>query len=289
MQRSLFRNARFKPSVLFLGAVIFCVGCAGPTLSSRIVQEESTWFVRLDSYGTAGAPSFHYDHPATLTEQEMVAILSRMLLEDRGGLMDSAQPPRPVFSTEEIGFLAPAIRESFLRATPREWISFFIAGPSAAGLVATSGGMFLDHSQLHLVVANHRTVLEKGSDELAAVRENPIHSVRGSGGALTFESPRFVLRRQANWSGGHRASASELVLDHQGFLSFLQRTGPLITRSSTGEGVSLIPSSVSASGVLSMPETDSQTVILQLQEEVKRLKQKVADQEVEINRLKRHR
>lgn len=289
MRPPLHDSSKFKSRVLFLWVIILIAGCAGPTLTSRVIQEESSWFVRLDSYVAGGDSSRGYDHPAIWTEPELTAILGRMLLEDRVGLMDSPQPPRPVFSQGELTFLVPAIRDSFQRATPQEWISFFTADPSATGLAVTSGGTFLANSQLHLVVANHRTVLAEESDDLAAVRENPFHSVKGSGGALAFESPRFVLRRQANWSGGHRASASELVLDHLGFLSFLQRTGPVVTRSSTVEGIVPIPSSASTSGIVSGPESTPETVILQLQEEVQRLKVKVDEQEREIERLKRQR
>ena len=289
MRLPLHDSWKFRSLALFLWVMVLIAGCAGTTVTSRVIQEDSSWFVRLDSYALGGVSSRGYDHPATWAEPELAAILGRMLLEDRVGLMDSPQPPRPVFSQEELTVLVPAIRDSFQRATPQEWLSFFSSGSRGTDLAVTSGGIFLADSQLHLVLANHRAVLAKGSDDLAAVRENPFHSVRGSGGTLTFESPRFVLRRQANWSGGHRASASELVLDHLGFLSFLQRTGPVVTRSSTGEGIVPIPSSASTSRVASGPESTPETVILQLQEEVQRLKGKVAEQEREIERLKRQR
>ena len=289
MRCRLLDNAKVNSCVLFLWTIVFIVGCAGPTLKSRVIQEESSWFVRLDSYETGGDSSHRYEHPATWTEQDLLAVLNRMLLEDRVGLMDSAQPPRAVFSTEELTFLVPAIKDSFQRATPREWISFFAAAPSPAGLAVSSGGLFLDKSQLHLVVANHRTLIANDSGDLAAVRENPFHSVRGSGGALAFESSRYVMGRQANWSGGHRASASELALDYRGFLSFLQRTGSVLTRPSPDEAVPLAPSSTSRSAVVTERETDSKGAILQLQEEIERLKRKVAEQEGEISRLKRER
>ena len=277
-----------KAGLLFLLTLFFCVGCAGPTLTSRFVQEESTWFVRLDSFGATGDSGAHYDHPATWTAGDLSAILSRLLLEDRVGLMDSPQQPRVVFSMEEIAFLAPAIKESFERATPHEWISFFTSVPSGSGVVVTSGGIFLNTSQFHLVLANHRTLLGKESDDLAAVRGNPFRSVRGSGGALAFESSRYVVRRQANWSGGHRASASELVLDHRSFLAILQRTGTIATPSSLGKAAPLIPSHASTSGGVATPEADSKTIILQLEQEIEQLKRKVAEQEGEITRLKRN-
>lgn len=256
-----------------------------------MVQEEPAWFVRLDAYQDAGGSSVRHEHPATWTVEELFAILSRLLLEDRVGLMDSARPPRAVFSSEEISLLAPAIRGSFQRAAPSEWIAFSLSTPSGSQVAVTSGGMFLADSRLHVVVANHRTPLAQDSEELARVRANPLYSAKGSGGVLTFESSRFVMGTQANWSGGHRASASELILDHQAFLSFLKLPGAVATMP---HSMSLAPpassseSSPSQDRPTSAGGADPHTTILRLQEEVERLKKKVEEQEAEIVRLQRH-
>jgi hypothetical protein len=262
-------RSHFVLNALFL----LCLGCAGPALTSRVVQEESSWFVRLDSYQNAGSSSDRHEHPATWAAEELSAVLSRLLLEDRVGLMDSARPPRPVFSSEEIILLVPPIRDSFKKATPGEWIAFSLSTPSGSGVAITSGGMFLAGARLHVVVANHHIPLAQDSDELARVRANPFYSVRSSGGVLTFESPRFVMGTRPNWSGGHRTSASELILDHRAFLSFLTLAGA--TQAPLG------PAGSSASG-----DSDSNRAIIRLQEEVERLKKKVAEQEAEITRLK---
>lgn len=279
-----------KTILLLLSMLLFCLGCVGPMLTSRVVQEESSWFVRLDSYQNAGSSPTRYQHPATWTVEELSAILSRLLLEDRVGLMDSSRPPRPVFSWEEITLLVPAIQDSFQRATPSEWIAFSLSTPSGSGLAVTSGGMFLAGSRLHVVVANHRTPLAQDSEELARVRANPFYSVKGSGGVLAFESPRFVMGTQPNWSGGHRASASELIIDHRAFLSFLKLAGatPAPLRAA-GSSVPALPSESGASQSHSSASGDSNPhrAIIRLQEEVERLKKQVAEQEAEIARLKR--
>ena len=254
-----------------------------------MVQEESSWLVRLDSYQNAGGSPVRYEHPVTWTVEELSAILSRLLLEDRVGLMDSSRPQRPVFSVEEIGLLAPAIRHSFQQAKPSEWIAFYFSQPIASGLAATSGGIFVADSRLHVVLANHHAVMAGGSEELASIRTNPLRSVRGSGGMLTFESPRFVMGRQANWSGGHRASASELILDHRGVLSFLKLPGAVTAPSLPVRPVLPVPSSEPRNSQVATEESDPRTVILRLQEEVERLKRKVDEQEAEIARLKEKR
>jgi hypothetical protein len=276
--------------ILLLSMLLVCIGCAGPPLMSRMVQEETSWFVRLDSYQDAGNSSVRYEHPATWTVEELFAILSRLLLEERGGLMDSARPPHSVFSAEEVTLLVPAIRDSFRMATPSEWVAFSISTPSDAGFAVTSGGMFLAGSQFHVIVANHRRLVAQNSEELASVRANPFHSVRGSGGVLTFESSRFVMGRQPNWSGGHRASASELILDHRGFLSFLKLAGtapvPAQVSGSSGPAVSS-ESGASHARSSTSGDSDPNRSIIRLQEEVERLKKQVAEQAAEIERLNR--
>lgn len=270
--------------------LLLCLGCAGPALTSRVVQEETSWFVRLDSYQDAGNSSLRYEHPATWAVEELFAILGRLLLEERGGLMDSARPPHSVFSAEEITLLVPAMRDAFRMATPSEWVAFSISTPSDSGFAVTSGGMFLAGSRLHVIVANHRRLVVRRSEELASVRANPFHSIRGSGGVLTFESSRFVMGKQSNWSGGHRASASELILDHRAFLSFLKLAGtapvPAQTAGSSGPAVSS-ESGASHARSSTSGGSDHNRSIIRLQEEVERLQKQVTEQAAEIERLNR--
>jgi len=264
---------------------ILCLGCAGSALTSRVVQEDPSWFVRLDSYQDAGRSSGRYDHPAIWTTDDLFLILSRLLLEERVGLMDSVRPPKPVFSAEEITLLLPAIRDAFERATPREWISFALFPPSSSGLAVTSGGMFLADGRLHVVVANHHTSLARDSEEVSHVRANPFLSAKGSGGVLTFESARFVRGTQANWWGGNNISASELILDHRAFLAFPKSPTAISPAASSGP-VSTSPLN-SQPGSPTKETTDTHSALSRLQEEVERLKKKVEEQEREILRLKR--
>ncbi|MEK6803970.1 MAG: hypothetical protein AABZ34_15070 [Nitrospirota bacterium] len=203
--------------------------------------------------------------------------------------MDNARPPRSVFSLEEINLLVPTIRKSFQEATSREWIVFALVGQEGTGRETTSGGLFVEAGKLHLVIANHRLPLAGDSGELGRVRANPLHSVQGSGGTLAFDSPRFVIETKANWSGGHRASASELILAHAAFLSSLQRTGSAAAVHIRGSHAPATAPEFDAprSGSPKSGQMDSEGIILRLREEIEVLKQQLADQASEIDRLKR--
>lgn len=233
-----------------------------------------------------------YEHPAIWTEEELDAILGRLLLEDRVGLMDKTRAPRTVFSEGDIAFLSPAIRESFRLATPPEWIVFGLLRSDEAGYAVTSGGMFLEKNKVHIVLANHKTAVANNSEELSRVRANPLYSIKGSGGALAFEPSRFVTDVQANWSGGNKSSASELILDYQSFLTMLKRTAISSGSSRANEpSASVVAPApvVSPNRSQLTPEADLQQTIHKLQDEVGQLKKKVEEQEAEIGRLKRSR
>lgn len=233
-----------------------------------------------------------YEHPAVWTEVELNAILGRLLLEDRVGLMDKTRAPRTVFSETDIAFLSPAFRESFRLATPPEWIVFGLLRPEDAGYAATSGGLFLENNKLHIVLANYKTVVANNSEELSRVRANPLYSIKGSGGTLAFESSRFVTDVQANWSGGNKSSASELILDYRSFLAMLKRTAVSSTSPLPNEpSASVVAPApvVSPNRSQLTPDADLPRTIHKLQDEIGQLKKKVEEQEAEIDRLKRSR
>lgn len=275
---------------LVIGLVLLlCLGCAGPTLTSRLIQQDSSWFVRIDSLQDVGSSSPRYDHPIAWRDEDLSAILSRVVLQERVGLMDNARPPRPVFAFEEINRLLPAVRTAFQETTTREWIVFVLLGQEAGGRATTSGAMFVESGKFHLVIANHHLSLAENSEDLARVRANPLYSVQGSGGVLAFDSPRFVVGTKANWSAGHRASASEMILDHTAFLSYLTQTGS--ATASLQEGRSHVSASARESDAprpraSSSGQVESEGIILQLQEEIEVLKRRLADKDAELDRLK---
>ena len=204
--------------------------------------------------------------------------------------MDNARPARSVFSLEELNLLIPTVRKSFQGATSREWIVFVLAGSEETGRETTSGGMFVEEGKLHLVIANHRHPLGEQSEELARVRANPLYSVQGSGGVLSFDAPRFVIGTKANWSGGHRASASELILDHAEFLSSLHRAESAATSLHEGGApgsVAVPESDVRRSGPSHSRQVDSEGIVHRLREEIERLKQQLVEKDAELDRLKR--
>jgi hypothetical protein len=259
--------------------MLVCLGCAGPSFTSREVRTEPTWFVHLETFVEAGkAAAVRYDHPADWAVSDIHAIVSRLLLQERVGLFDTKPAPRAVFSPDEASRLAPALAEAFRQARPMEWVAFYIERPggvpaSTRGGVrqeVTSGGMFLQDRRLHVIVANHREGMMPGPEGTDAIRANPIRSLRGTGGALTFDPQTVVLASQANWLGGSSGpSASEVVLDHAAFLAAMP----------AGGFGAMSPAAESELSAL-------KTQVRKLEEEVARLKQRLEAQAEDLARLR---
>jgi hypothetical protein len=283
---------------LFAGMlVLLCAGCAGPTIASRAAVGEANWFVRLDTFTEAGAVAdLRFDHPAQLSEAELTAILSRVQVQERAGLLEQKPFPRPLFSPSEIRQMVPSLQKTLRSARPTEWAVFYAALPGAMGQEVTSGGVFVKGNLLHVVVANHHERIPSGSDSLAAIRANPLSPWGGKGVTLSFDPPRFVAGTQATWLGGSAAApASELVLNHSAFLAEAPAPAAAPVAAAT---VPQATAPVPQSAVIlppTMPQAAQRNVssydvmreqVSGLQSEVERLRRRLEEQDEDIAQLK---
>jgi hypothetical protein len=302
---------RVLPGVL----VLLCVGCAGPTITSRAAVGEANWFVRLDTFAEAGAVAdLRFDHPARLSEAELTALLSRVQVQERAGMLEQKPFPRPLFSPGEIRQMAPSLQKTLRTAKPAEWAVFYSALPGGTGQEVTSGGLFVQSNQLHVVVANHHERIPSGSNSLAAIRANPLSPWGGKGVTLSFDPPRFVAGTQATWLGGSAgAPASELVLDHPAFLAeaLAPATAPVAAVSAAPPAPASVPQSAvilppamppaappvaqpttpQAMTPLAAPRDAGSSALMKeqmagLQNEIERLRRRVEEQDEDIALLK---
>jgi hypothetical protein len=240
------RQRHFKMGCFLAGVMLVLlqiVGCSSAQLVTRPVHTEPTWFVRLDTYQESEkSKALQYDHPAEWNELELATILSRLLVQPERGLLDRTLPPVPVFSAEEISRMTPILRTAFQQAQATEWVSFVFLYPAGTNFDVTSGAFFIVNRRLHVVIANNREVINQFATDIGLVRKNPMRSMQGVHGHLTFDPARFIVETTSNWSGGSNNSASELVLDyreiHTMTTSFSSLTAAPLTAPSTGSGAS---------------------------------------------------
>ena len=213
------RQRRFRIGCLLTGGLLVLlhvVGCSSAPLVTRPIHTEPTWFVQLDTYQESEkSKALQYDHPAEWNEAELATILSRLLVQPEMGLLDRKRPPVPVFTAEEVSRMTPILRTAFQQAQGSEWMSFAFLYPTGTNLEVTSGAIFIANRRLHVVIANAREVVHQFATDIGLVRKNPMRSIWGVHGHLTFDPARFIVETASNWSGGSNNSASELVLDYR--------------------------------------------------------------------------
>lgn len=152
--------------ILTLGIALLLglTACQIRPISNLSIYEDQSQFVRLeeDSAVTGGSHS----HPAHVTTDEMVAVLSGVLIEEATRLTpslpflgkDGEPPQHPAFSEAEISFFAPLLAKGLESAKPEEIVTFYriVKQPGTIDHV-TSGGVFLDGNQLHVLLSNYRS------------------------------------------------------------------------------------------------------------------------------------
>lgn len=274
------RFASIRTPILIAMLLALCLGCGGPSFVSRPVREEDPWFVRLQTYAQASkAGEVHDDHPVQWSEQDLGAILSRLYLIERAGMLDKQPQPRPVFSPEDIGRLTPAVREAFRLAQPHEWVTFYLAHPAGQGEEVTSGALYVEEQQLHVIVANDREVLPAG-EEARTLKTNPLRPLKVRGRTLTFDPVASVVLSRSNWMGGYdNPAAGEVILDHRKFLASFKPAPPVPTKPA-----SAVTPPPQASGAPA--GDDLKATVQQLQGEIEQLKRRLAEQDAELSKLK---
>jgi len=268
-------------------AILSCLGCAGPALTTRPVHHDATVFIGLARYADAArAAGVSHDHPVEWSDADLQAVLSRLTLQERMGLLEEARPAQGVLEPDEVPRLSAGLREGLRAAQPAEWVVFALASPAGGAPVSTPGGaqeatvtsgaVFLQERRLHVIIANHHAPIPPGPGGFDEVRANPLRPLTAVKGTLGFDPARYVVASRASWLGGSSGhSANELTVDHAAFLASARRQ---------------TPGTAAAPVVQGRPE-DSEAATLraqmkQLQEEVAQLKRQLAEQAEELARLK---
>jgi len=187
------------------------------------IYEDQSQFVRLEKDSTAGG---NHSHPAHVTTDEMVAVLSGVMVEEPTGLTSSlsflgkdGEPPRhPAFSAEEIRFLAPLLAKGFESAKPEEIVAFYriVQQPGAIDHV-TSGGVFIDGDELHFLLINYRSPTRYPPDpetmRYVDGRSTPLQPIVPQETKLDFQPKSAVVPlRQGVLKNPFRPKQREIVI-----------------------------------------------------------------------------
>ena len=180
-------------NVILLIGLTSCQNRQFPTLS---VYESPTRFVRLEA-DPAVSPGAGHSHPVSLTTDEMAAVLSGLMIEEPSRIVSfldtNPGPPRhPAFNEAEVRFLSPLLAKGLGLATPEEVVTFYQTHQETAIIrKVTSGGMFVNGEELHIVLSNYRSsthyASDPGVDDTTDDRLTPMRSIAPQVVGLDFE------------------------------------------------------------------------------------------------------
>ncbi|MBX3302557.1 MAG: hypothetical protein KF693_10110 [Nitrospira sp.] len=198
MNRSCVRACR-QGLILSFTALI---ACAPQQFTTLTVYESPHAFVRLEVDRNLAHKTGH-SHPSDISPEQMAAILNGLVFEEpatRLPLYDDLSRPRrhPALTEPEVALLAPLLADALKKAGPAEIVTFYSSTSRSGGQrLVTSGGLFVEQDDLHLLLANYRSPTnffpDPGVADTMDERLTPLRSIAPQVGRLEFE-PR-------SWAG----------------------------------------------------------------------------------------
>jgi hypothetical protein len=183
--------------VAFVGAGL--IGACSPRQFTTVtIYDTPAVFVRLE-FDRSVQKGTEHSHPISLTPEQISAILGGVRIEEplalvRGDILQRDPVPRvhPAFTDKDIAFFAPLLALALSKATPEEVVTFYqTRAISAITREVTSGGVFVQGDELHLILANYRShthyMGDLGVAETQDDRLTPMQSLAPQGGRLDFE------------------------------------------------------------------------------------------------------
>ena len=193
--------------LVFLAFVgVGLTGACGPRQFTTVtIYDKPAAYVRLEFDRTVKKGTEH-SHPTSLTPEQIAAVLGGVRIDEplaKLPLYDDTSLPRvhPAFTDREVAFFAPLLALALSKATPEEVVTFYQTSDiSSITREVTSGGVFVQGDELHLILANYRShtryMADLGVAETQDDRLTPMKSLAPQGGRLDFE-PHSAKREQS--------------------------------------------------------------------------------------------
>ncbi len=176
--------------------VVPLAACAPSQFTTLSIYETPDAFVRLEIDRNLEQDIGH-SHPVDISTEQMTALLSGLLFEEPMAKLpfyDDLDQPRQhsAFTEPEITLLAPLLATALKKAGPSEIVMFYHSSPrSSTQRLVTSGGLFVDGSNLHFLLANYRSPTHFSADigvaDTTDERLTPLRALAPQRGRLQFE------------------------------------------------------------------------------------------------------
>jgi hypothetical protein len=206
---------------LALYSLLGMIGCAIPHVPSRIVYEDPVNYVRLeeDRRVLPEWPQSHFSHPATVSKGVLRAILSGLKVQEHRVTplrwIQGEAPLELVFKDNEVALLSSEIADALALAYYNERVTFYLSEPlTFARRTITSGGVYIQGTELHLLLGNWRILYGIPTYGMIYDRRYPMRPTVAKGFDLFFEPADAVIPQQSSVLDNLLAnSKDELVID----------------------------------------------------------------------------
>jgi hypothetical protein len=181
--------------------------CSTPSFQTLKIFDSPNRAVALhvipDAYKGRG-----YDHPVSITKEEMIRIMQGIRVEKRGlysGASSGSSHLPPAFSQSEIQFFAPLIVKGLSKATPEEMVTFFETAEVETDdlerdfQLTTSGGFYVAGGNFYVVLSNFSVKkplwrdMDIAQAEEGSIRNRPLEQLEPQPGRLVFEPREFTV------------------------------------------------------------------------------------------------
>ena len=244
-----------------------------PTVQTPIHQSErGTVALR-----TFSDPEFKASHPKTLESTMMFQVLKGLRVQEQKStlakLMTGEVSPVPVFSQDQIIYLAPILTSAFSQATAEEQVTFLLNNHSSNQRTRTEGFLFIENSLLYLAITQYRTPITQ-----TAILSQPTTSFnRPKEWRLEF----YPVSALQNQTEGVRVSNDDTILnmlhiDYNRLATFAESKKEQSLKSSISHPA------ISGS---SIPDPKKQKEIDALKKEVEDLKESLRGQDKKLQEL----
>ena len=220
-------------SRLLLLALLCGVGtaCGMIAPSDKVLFEDPRGTVSLQ---TIADQSIQASHPIDLNPTLIARVLRGMQVQANLQMLQEAiigQGPIPVFSPEEVEFLAPRIAKALTTAATREAVAFLITSPrqgsgrlQSEAMETTAGSLYAYDQSLYVTLSQYRYDPIEANLNLARYRPRPIDT-SGLRYRILLFTPSAALRSDTvHRPEGGAFTDKFLAIDYQ----LLQETSPAV-------------------------------------------------------------
>ena len=186
-----------------IALVLTSAACQNRPFQTIAIYDDPSRFVRIEVDPVIGGS---YSHPIDITTDDMIAVLAGVMIEEQSGFVaptsliikDKEPRQHPAFSETEIRLFAPLLAKGLQTAKPEEIVTFGQTDQiTAITSKITSGGVFVDGDELHLLLSNYRSETNYAPDPGISgttldARSSPLRSIAPQRTRLYFEPTAAV-------------------------------------------------------------------------------------------------